>query len=68
MLLGLAVGDALGNGLEGIRPEWRRSLYGEIRSYLPSLSAGNRGVGMPSDETQLAFWTLESLLRFLPRA
>lgn len=63
MLLGLAIGDALGNSSEGIRPERRHSLFGEIHSYLPSLSAGNRAVGLPSDETQLAFWTLESLLR-----
>jgi len=39
-LLGLAIGDALGNTTESILPGPRRQRYGEIRSYLPNLHAG----------------------------
>jgi ADP-ribosylglycohydrolase len=62
MLLGLAVGDALGNTSEGMLPRSRRAVYGEIRDYLPNRHAGERAVGLPSDDTQMAFWTLEQLL------
>jgi ADP-ribosyl-[dinitrogen reductase] hydrolase len=62
MLLGLAIGDALGNTSESLSAAERGARYGEIRDYLPnSKSAGHR-VGLPSDDSQLAFWTLESLL------
>lgn len=63
MILGPAVGDALGNTSEGLIPEDRRLGHGEIRDYLPNRHAGNRRVGTPSDDTQMAAWTLESLLR-----
>ena len=33
-----------------------------MRDYLPNVHAGGRRVGLPSDDTQLAFWTLEHLL------
>jgi ADP-ribosylglycohydrolase len=62
MLLGLAIGDSLGNTSEGMTPETRRSHYGEVRDYLPNRHAAGRRVGLPSDDSQLAFWTLESLL------
>ncbi len=62
MLLGLAIGDALGNTSEGLTPAERAARHGEIRDYLPAEHAGGRRVGLPSDDTQLAFWTLESLL------
>lgn len=62
MLLGLAIGDALGNTSESKTPATRRKLYGEIRDYLPNPYANHRAVGTPSDDTQLAFWTLEQLL------
>jgi ADP-ribosylglycohydrolase len=58
MLLGLAIGDALGNTTEGQLPGARQP----IGSYLPNRYAGGRRVGLPSDDTQLAFWTLEHLL------
>ncbi len=61
MMLGLAIGDALGNTSEGMSPDERRRLYGEIRDYRPNRYAGARAVGLPSDDTQLAFWTLEHL-------
>jgi len=62
MLLGLAIGDALGNTSEGLPPAERSARFGEITDYLPHPRAGGRPVGLPSDDTQLAFWTLESLL------
>jgi ADP-ribosyl-[dinitrogen reductase] hydrolase len=62
MLLGLAIGDSLGNTTEGQLPDERSDDYGEIRDYLPHHSAGGRSVGLPSDDTQLAFWTLEQLI------
>jgi ADP-ribosyl-[dinitrogen reductase] hydrolase len=63
MILGLAVGDALGNTSEGQIPDDRRLAHGEIRDYLPNRHSANRRVGLPSDDTQMAAWTLESLLR-----
>lgn len=62
MLLGLAIGDSLGNRSESIYPADRRSLFGEFRDYVPHPFAGGRAVGLPSDDTQLAFWTVEHLL------
>ncbi len=61
MMLGLAVGDALGNTTESWNPWERRARHGEIRDYLPNWQSGER-TGLPSDDTQLAFWTLEQLL------
>jgi ADP-ribosylglycohydrolase len=58
MLLGVAVGDALGNPTEGITPGARRAQYGEIRDYLPT----HFGLAVPTDDTQLTFWTVEHLL------
>src|SRR5437588_5399928 len=62
MLMGLAIGDSLGNTTEGQLPRHRRESHGEIRDYLPNWHADNRAVGVPSDDTQLAFWTLEHLI------
>ena len=62
MLLGLAIGDALGNTTEGMLPAERRAHYGEIRDYLPDPQTGERA-GLPSDDTQLAFWALDRLLQ-----
>jgi ADP-ribosyl-[dinitrogen reductase] hydrolase len=64
MLLGLAIGDALGNTNEGLTATDRVATHGEIRDYLPNRHAAGRRVGLPSDDTQLAFWMLESLLEF----
>ena len=58
MLLGLAIGDALGAPTEGKTAKQRQDLYGEIRDYLPN----RRGIGSATDDTQLAFKTLEQLL------
>jgi len=63
MLLGLAIGDALGNTSEGLTPSQRRHIHGEVRDYLPNRREEMAAVGLPSDDTQLTFWTLESLLR-----
>lgn len=62
MMLGLAIGDALGNTTEGLLPALRRQQHGEIRNYLPNRYAEGRAVGLPSDDSQLAFWTLEHLI------
>lgn len=62
MLLGLAIGDALGNTTESVLPAARRQSHGEIRDYLPNRYANGRPVGLPSDDSQMAFWTLEQLL------
>jgi ADP-ribosyl-[dinitrogen reductase] hydrolase len=62
MMLGLAIGDALGNTSEGMPPSDRGYHYGEIRDYLPNRHAGGKAVGLPSDDTQLAFWTLEQMI------
>ncbi len=61
MLLGLAIGDALGYTTEAMRPEERTREFGEIRDYRPG-KRGNGQAALPSDDTQLAFWTLEPLL------
>jgi len=60
MMLGLAIGDALGNTTEGLLPHERRALFGEITDYVGRSDAPP---GAPSDDTQLAFWTLEQINR-----
>jgi len=62
MLLGLAIGDALGNTSEGLSAPERAARHGEIRDYLPNSRAAGHRVGLLSDDSQLAFWTLECLL------
>ena len=62
MMLGLAVGDSLGNTSESMLPNRRHAAYGLIDNYLPNKLAHSRRVGLPSDDTQMAFWTLEHLL------
>ncbi len=61
MLLGLAIGDALGTPTEGMTPKRRRGVYGEIRDFLPSEHPMGP-IGSGTDDTQLAFWTIEQLL------
>lgn len=62
MLLGLAIGDALGNTTESRNPDERLARHGEIRDYLPNRHAGGKCIGLPSDDSQMAFWTLETLI------
>jgi len=61
MLFGIAIGDALGITTEAMLPDRRRLAYGEIRDYIPNRYV-NEARGFPSDDTQLAFWTLEQLI------
>ena len=62
MILGLAIGDSLGNTSESMVPIDRKDTYGEVTDYLPNDYAELETIGLPSDDTQLAFWTLEHLL------
>ncbi len=64
MALGLAIGDALGNTTESMNPDERRQRdHGDIRDYLPNQYADNEARGLPSDDSQMAFWTLDQLNR-----
>lgn len=62
MLLGLAIGDALGSPVEGTLPSERKLRFGDIRHYQPNRWADGRRVGLPTDDTQLAFRTVEQAL------
>jgi ADP-ribosylglycohydrolase len=62
MLLGIAIGDSLGNTTESMTPEQRKQEYGLITDYLPNKHAHNKKIGLPSDDTQLAFDTLSVIL------
>lgn len=61
-MLGLAIGDSLGNTSESMLPDKRKAAHGWLDHYLPNRHADFRRVGLPSDDTQMAFWTLEHLL------
>lgn len=63
MLLGVAIGDALGRPSEGMIPARRRRSHGEVTDYHRHRRAGGGPAeGHPSDDTQLTFWTLDQLL------
>lgn len=62
ILWGTAIGDSLGNTSESMTATDRRRRHGEIRHYLPNQYANHQSIGLPSDDTQLTLWTLESLL------
>lgn len=62
MLMGVAVGDALGNTTESMLPTQRHQLHGDLRDYLPNRYARGRAVGLPSDDTQLTFRGLTYML------
>ena len=69
MMLGLAIGDALGNTSEGQLPSRRRAAHGEVRDFVPNRDAGGAAVGLQSDDSQMAFWALEQMVedgRYLP--
>jgi ADP-ribosylglycohydrolase len=40
----------------------RRENYGEIRDYVPGDRSNYKSVGVPTDDTQLTFWTLKQLV------
>jgi ADP-ribosylglycohydrolase len=61
MLLGVAIGDALGATSESYVPRERRHIFERIRDYL--MTRGGERIGLPTDDTQLTFWTLEQLIR-----
>lgn len=62
MLLGVAIGDALGNPTEYLLPEERIQRFGFIESYV-SIPGRESGIGYPTDDTQLTFHTLEQLTK-----
>jgi ADP-ribosylglycohydrolase len=62
MLLGVAIGDALGATTEGKLPADRYLLFGEIKNYTPGKRSDNREIGVPTDDTQMTFWTLKQLI------
>ena len=62
MLIGLAIGDALGNTSESMLPERRLSKFGWIETYLPNRYASGKKRGLPSDDTQMSFYLLEHLV------
>lgn len=62
MLLGIAIGDSLGKPVEGKTPKRKLEKYGEVRDYLPTRRSNNKPLGVPTDDTQMAFWTIEVIL------
>jgi len=68
-LLGLAVGDALGAPIEGMKPGRIRELFQEVRDYLDNRNAYQkrpyrlRLPGVYTDDTQQALCLAESLVR-----
>ncbi len=62
MLLGIAIGDSLGNTSELLSINQRNKRYGLITDYLPNKHVGNEKIGLPSDDTQLAFDTVKVVL------
>ena len=62
MLLGVAIGDSLGATSEGMLPADRKKKFGEIRNYIPGHRSNWKPIGVPTDDTQLTFWTLKQLI------
>jgi len=62
MLLGVAIGDSLGNTSESMFPAKRHALYGEIRDNQINRYAHEAPFIFPSDDTQMTFWALRSIL------
>lgn len=62
MLLGVAIGDSLGNRTQRLTPAERDAQYGRITGYLPSRYANGAMAGTPSDDTQLTARALEQLI------
>ena len=63
MLLGVAIGDALGAPTEGLEARERHLKYGTVRDFIPYIQSGGKPIGVPTDDTQLTFWTLEQLIK-----
>ncbi|GEM_PF-1702513 len=62
MLLGLAIGDSLGNQTEFWSPDQRQARYGEVSDYIRLNAATGRPAGYPSGDTELSFLTVQHLL------
>ncbi|KAH3763747.1 ADP-ribosylglycohydrolase [Pelomyxa schiedti] len=65
MLIGVAVGDALGAPSETMLPEERQSVYGQVRDYVQENP--RRPVlplqGKATDDTQTTFWTIDQMTK-----
>ena len=68
MLVGLAIGDALGNTTESLNANDRRRSHGEIRDYLPNSCAGGRSWlrGFSNRCSNAAVWTWKTLPNVTP--
>lgn len=69
MLLGVAIGDSLGAPTETMLPAQRREFAkGDVRDFAETVKSADgetdilQSVGLPTDDTQLTFWSLESLI------
>ena len=60
MLLGVAIGDALGGTSEWMSPDERYGRFGFIDRYVTR--SGEPGLGLPTDDTQLTFDTVDVIL------
>ena len=58
-LLGTAVGDILGAGIEGLSKEAILKRYGEVRDFLST----GRGFGCYTDDTEMALALANSILQ-----
>jgi len=63
MLLCAAIGDSLGATSEGHSADSRVNMHGEIRNYVPGRRSNNKAIGVPTDDSQLTFWTLKQLIQ-----
>lgn len=62
MMLGLAVGDSLGNTTESMMPQDRLKKHSIVTDYLLN-KYGRAKKGFPSDDTQMTAWTLDRILK-----
>lgn len=60
-LVGLAIGDALGMPVEGLRPELIQKRYGKVEDFLPAPHRG-LGPGQFTDDTQMMIIHAESIV------
>jgi ADP-ribosylglycohydrolase len=62
VLLGAAIGDALGRPVEGLSPARIRTRHGELRDFVPAAGWAGGPAGTFTDDTQITLWTARALL------